>query len=158
MTDSRPSIRTLVDFPALQQLVQALWRRRGERGAAAMIGAGFSLNAEVMTQDARRPPLWRELAQAMATAIYGDSRLAPSDALRLAEEYRTYFGQAALDDMIRAAIPDAASRLVRKMRISAIPRIRIRCRPSDASSAAMMTAAAWHNVVSPKLSTDKRSH
>ncbi len=73
-----------------------------------MIGAGFSLNAEVMTQDARRPPLWRELAQTMATAIYGDSPLAPPDALRLAEEYRTYFGQAALDDMIRAAIPDAA--------------------------------------------------
>ncbi|WP_426026739.1 SIR2 family NAD-dependent protein deacylase [Brevundimonas sp. TSRC1-1] len=44
----------------------------------------------------------------MATAIYGDPDLAPSDALRLAEEYRTYFGQAALDDLIRTSIPDAA--------------------------------------------------
>src|ERR1700730_4866741 len=36
------TIEDLVDFPALQQLAHALWHEGTSRGAAVLIGAGFS--------------------------------------------------------------------------------------------------------------------
>ena len=35
-----------------------------------------------------------------------DPKAAPSNSLRIAEEYRTYFGQAGLDDFVRTSFPD----------------------------------------------------
>ena len=76
-------------------------------GAALLVGAGFSKYAELPAPDTLEPPLWGDLASAMAMQLYP---LAPNDApkdpLRLAEEYRTNFGQAALDEFVRMHIPD----------------------------------------------------
>lgn len=54
--------------------------------------------------------MWPELIDAMAAQLYrGDTTTkAPANALRVAEEYRSYLGQAALDDFILKRFPDAA--------------------------------------------------
>jgi len=104
---SSPPLYEIADFPALQQLGRALWRDPGARGAALLVGAGFSRNAMITAGDARKPPLWGDLADEMRSMLYPDSR-PPTDVLRLAEEFRTYFGQAALDDFIRERITDAS--------------------------------------------------
>ncbi|KHK59485.1 hypothetical protein PI86_09185 [Burkholderia sp. A9] len=45
----------------------------------------------------------------MVEQLYpGRKGIAPTNPLRIAEEYRTYFGQAALDDFIRSHFPDRA--------------------------------------------------
>jgi hypothetical protein len=45
--------------------------------------------------------LWWELLEKMIERLYPhDPKAAPSNPLRIAEEYRTYFGQAGLDDFI----------------------------------------------------------
>jgi hypothetical protein len=99
----------LPDYPALQQLGRALWRNGSIRGAALLVGAGFSKNAVVAGEDSAKPPLWNDLNQALVSELYpGAERHAPTDALRIAEEYRTYFGQAVLDDFIRKRFPDRA--------------------------------------------------
>lgn len=57
--------------------------------------------------DTPLPPLWGDLHAKMAKLLYpSDPARAPSDALRLAEEFRAYFGQASLDDFIRVNICD----------------------------------------------------
>jgi hypothetical protein len=100
---------SLPDYPALQQFARALWRDGSVRGAAVLVGAGFSKNAISPADDTARPPLWGDLCHAMATRLYPTEPTdAPTNPLRLAEEYRTYFGQAALDDFIRAHFPDRA--------------------------------------------------
>ncbi|HEY4092675.1 MAG TPA: SIR2 family protein [Luteibacter sp.] len=98
----------LPDHQRLEQLAQALWRQPGEGpGAALMVGAGFSRNCERATPQSPLPPLWPHLHAALA------ARLAPSigsgtpDPLRMAEEFRAYFGQSALNDFIRTHVPDA---------------------------------------------------
>jgi hypothetical protein len=99
----------LPDYPALQQLARALWRNGSTRGAAVLVGAGFSRNAILAGEDSVKPPLWFDLLHAMASELYPDALdAAPTGALRIAEEYRTYFGQAALDDFIRVRFPDTA--------------------------------------------------
>jgi hypothetical protein len=102
-------IETLPDFPALQQLANALWHKGTVRGAALLVGAGFSKYADLPGIDTLAPPLWRDLSEAMTKQLYPDAPGdAPSDPLRLAEEYRTYFGQASLDEFVRTRIVDGA--------------------------------------------------
>ena len=102
-------IEDLPDYPAFEQLARALWRQGTARGAAAFIGSGFSKFADRPAPDTPEPPIWGEFADAMKKQLYPtDDRNAPADALRLAEEYRIYFGQAALDEFIHVSIRDAA--------------------------------------------------
>jgi SIR2-like domain len=100
-------VEDLADFPAVQQLANALWRKGTARGAAVLVGAGFSKYADLPAPDTPKPPLWADLAAAMKQQLYPRStENAPTDPLRLAEEYRTNFGQAALDEFIRTRIAD----------------------------------------------------
>lgn len=99
----------LPDYPALQQFARALWRNGSIRGAALLVGAGFSKNAIRPGVDTPAPPLWFDLARDLVDQLYsGATRQAPTNPLRIAEEYRTYFGQAAMDDFIRTRFPDRA--------------------------------------------------
>jgi hypothetical protein len=101
----------LPDFPSLQQLANSLWRKGSERGAAVLVGSGFSRNADRAGVDTPKPPLWGQLYRAMARRLYEtDTESAPPDALRLAEEFKCYLGRAALDEFIREHVPDAAWR------------------------------------------------
>jgi hypothetical protein len=105
------AIADLPDYPALVRLASALWNDRHARGAAVLVGAGFSRNAERAGHDTKLPPLWSDLRQGMAKALYQERfDDAPQDALRLAEEYRAYLGQAALIEFIREQVPDASWR------------------------------------------------
>lgn len=97
------------DLPALEQLARALWRTDGPSGAALLVGAGLSRGAKRASADIPPPPLWSDLARAMTSALYPtDAGRAPWDPLRLAEEYRTYFGQPALDSFIREHVRDVS--------------------------------------------------
>lgn len=104
----RDALVDLQDFPALQQLGRALWRDGSARGAALMVGSGFSRNAILPGLDTKAPPLWQSLVNEMLHRLYGDSTDRRTNALRIAEEYRIYFGQAALDEFIRTRCPDKA--------------------------------------------------
>lgn len=102
-------MKNIPDFPAVQKLARALWHEGTARGAAVLVGAGFSKNADRPARDTPEPPLWWDFARDMAAQLYPSSpQNIPSDPLRLAEEYRTYFGQAGLDEFVRIRICDAA--------------------------------------------------
>jgi hypothetical protein len=99
MVDFEYDITGLPDYPAMQQLARALWRNGSVRGASILVGAGLSKNARRPAGDSPEPPLWWELLEKMIERLYPhDPKAAPSNPLRIAEEYRTYFGQAGLDD------------------------------------------------------------
>lgn len=100
----------LPDRPMLDQLSRALWSRGTLRGAAVLVGAGVSrAGAQLLSDDAPSPPLWSDLARDMARELYGaQSGNAPSDPLRLAEEFRAGLGDAALTDFLRRRIRDDA--------------------------------------------------
>lgn len=107
MVELNYNIVDLPDYPALQQLGRALWRNGSVRGASILIGAGLSKNAERPGNDTLEPPLWWELMEEMVERLYPhDKKKAPKDPLRIAEEFRTYFGQAGLDDFLRTRFPD----------------------------------------------------
>lgn len=107
MPSSDP-LSDLADRPALEQLSRALWARGALRGAAVMVGAGVSRGgARLLSVDAPLPPLWSDLADAMADELYGsEGDRAPKDPLRLAEEFRAGLGDAALTDFLRRRIRD----------------------------------------------------
>lgn len=103
------AIELLPDRPAIEQLSRALWHRGYARGAALLVGAGFSRNARLPADDNPKPPLWSDLAKSMLTELYGEasgSGSGPGDALRLAEEYRVTLGQAALETFLKRHIRD----------------------------------------------------
>lgn len=100
-------VEDLPDYPALKQLLRALWGLGEGRGAAVMVGAGFSCTALRDAPDTPKPPLWRDFAQRMATELGEGSSCDP---LKLAEEYHAELGQPALDTLIRTLVPDAVWR------------------------------------------------
>lgn len=103
-------INDLPDSPAIKKLAEALWRQDAKRhGAAIMIGAGFSRCSSKHADGAKKLPLWKDFAKRLACELDGKNKdLAFSDPLRLAEEYRAYFGQVALNDLIKSEIHDQA--------------------------------------------------
>lgn len=105
-------LNVLPDYPAIKKLGSALHKYDANRhGAAIMIGAGFSRSAALHVSGNKRMPLWYEFTEKLVTALNpGESQIAFSDPLRVAEEYRAYFGQAALNDQIRYEIDDEAWR------------------------------------------------
>ncbi len=98
-------ISELPDYAALQQIAKALWKQGKTRGAAVLVGAGFSRNAQLLHTGGNYPPLWSELASEMQL------RLDPTvkgwkDPLRLAEEFRVVLGEPALEGLIRDLVTD----------------------------------------------------
>jgi len=97
----------LPDYPAFRDVQQALWGAAEIRGAALMVGAGFSRLATPVSGDASPLPLWSDFQRRMAEKLYPLNREnAPYDPLRLAEEYRASLGQASLENLIRELVPD----------------------------------------------------
>jgi hypothetical protein len=90
-----------------------LWADREYGRAAVMVGAGFSLNSELIRSTARQPLLWGELAAAMEAKVRGVrvEDLRPDrpriSALRIASEFEHVFGRNALDEFLRDKLDDA---------------------------------------------------
>lgn len=103
-------LENLTDYPALKKLAEALWRQDSKQfGAAIMVGAGFSRCSASHVGGAKKLPLWFDFAKRLACELDASSKdLAKTDPLRLAEEYRAFFGQAALSALIKSEIEDDA--------------------------------------------------
>jgi tetratricopeptide (TPR) repeat protein len=100
-------IDDLQDFANLKQLAASLWGSDlNGRGAAVLIGAGFSRCAERASSDTPMPPLWSDLSTAMSAMLHGGSDSIRTDPLRLAEEFRSLFGQGSLNTFLRDHIRD----------------------------------------------------
>ena len=98
-----PPFTPLPDLAALEQVRARLWRGR----AAAFVGAGLSLNAQRASPSAPPFPVWSGLAEAMAIELYpSNPSRAPSDVLRLAQEYEHAMTRNTLDALLLRLIPD----------------------------------------------------
>ena len=98
-------IEDIGDFPALSELSGALWKTGKSRGAAILVGAGFSRNADRTQDSTPEPPLWTDLAAEMAKRIYPDGG-SGSNQLRLAEEFKAVLGEPALECLIKELVRD----------------------------------------------------
>lgn len=108
---SIPKISDLSDYPAIKKLASALHKLDANRhGAAIMIGAGFSRSAAHHVGGEKKMPLWNDFSKRLVKSLNPTEDLSFSDPLRVAEEYRAYFGQASLNDQIRFEIDDEAWR------------------------------------------------
>ena len=98
-------ISDLPDFPTIEQIKNALWKTGDVRGAAVMVGSGFSRHASLNDPSIPPPPLWNDFSNQMQQQLYpkGD---APSDPLRLAQEYKASLGEPGLDGLIQSLIQD----------------------------------------------------
>lgn len=103
-------ITQLADYSAIKKLAAALWQQDASyHGAAIMIGAGFSRCASQCGDTSKKLPLWIDFSKKIAEELDPTNEKLPhSDPLRLAEEYRAYFGQQPLNDLIKKEINDAA--------------------------------------------------
>ncbi len=107
-----PTISDLSDYPAIKKLASALYRLdANHHGAAIMIGSGFSRSAAHHVDGRKKMRLWDEFTKSLARELNANEPdLSFADPLRVAEEYRAYFGQAALNDRIRFEIENEAWR------------------------------------------------
>lgn len=105
-------ISDISDYPSIKKLASALHQfDASQHGAAIMIGAGFSRSAARHVGGDKRMPLWDSFTKTLIAELNpGDTNFSFSDPLRIAEEYRAFFGQAALNDRIRSEIDNDAWR------------------------------------------------
>ena len=105
MTNS--AISSLPDYAALRQVRDALWNKGSIRGAAVMVGSGFSRFANRSAETVPMPPLWNDFVHSMLAELYPHDDVTTShDPLALAQEYRATLGQTALDNLIRDKVRD----------------------------------------------------
>ena len=103
------NIERLPDLPSIDRIAEALWASGDVRGAAVMVGAGFSRFATPATPDTPALPLWRDFEREMVSALELDpTSSAIPNALRLAEQYQAAFGRPALEAIIRKRVRDDA--------------------------------------------------
>jgi hypothetical protein len=97
------AVRDLADYPRIRKLAAALHRLdSAQHGAAIMIGAGFSRSAARHVDGQKKIPLWNQITTSLLRDLYPKNQnVAFADPLRVAEEFRAYYGQAALNDRIR---------------------------------------------------------
>lgn len=103
MTD--PTIEDIPDYAALRQIQSALWKTGEVRGAAVMVGAGFSRFAERVSATTPLAPLWRDLSELMTAELYPQGN-GTSDPLMLAQEYKSTLGPTALENLLRGTVRD----------------------------------------------------
>lgn len=103
-------LKGISDYSAIKKLAGALHRfGANQHGAAIMIGAGFSRSAARHVSGNKKMPLWDSFSKKLMAELNPHNEdLSFSDPLRVAEEYRSYFGQSALNDQIRAQIDNDA--------------------------------------------------
>lgn len=95
--------------PLVTNIREHLWSRPEGSRAAAFIGAGFSMNATMVSHRGKQMVLWREVVARMLAKLepgkptpgFGDA------ALRIAQEYEAAYGRHELDRLIEDCIPDA---------------------------------------------------
>lgn len=97
----------LASLPLLRSLARSLWGETELRGAALMIGAGFSRNADLPAHDSRGPPLWRDLEAEMRAEL-GPEIVSAQSAPALAAQYEETFGRPRLEGLIRRLVPDGS--------------------------------------------------
>ena len=104
------NLKDISDYSALKKLAAALHRLGvNQHGAAIMIGAGFSRSAARHVDGDKKMPLWNSFSEKLLIELNPHNKdLSFFDPLRVAEEYRTYFGQSALNDQIRSQIDNDA--------------------------------------------------
>lgn len=107
MSDGHDATAKLATSPSFRALARSLWRETELRGAALMVGAGFSRNAGLAAFDSPKPPLWGDLLRVMRDELGLDQNTAPG-ALKLAAQYEAMFGRGRLEGLIRRLIPDAS--------------------------------------------------
>ena len=105
-------LKDISDYSAIKTLAAALHKfGANKHGAAIMIGAGFSRSAARHVSGNKKMPLWDSFSKKLVEELNPHNKdLSFSDPLRVAEEYRAYFGQSALNDQIRYQIDDEAWR------------------------------------------------
>lgn len=93
--------------PYLDEIAQCLW----SKNASIMIGAGFSMNAKAMFDNAKRFPSWQDLGNVFYEKVRGekiaDAKYNFFDPLKLAYEVESNFGRPVLDNILRTSIPDS---------------------------------------------------
>ena len=96
------------DQSHINRVRDALWQRSGG-GASIMVGSGFSRNALRTRPDAKALPMWGDLVEEMSHELYPQGARGPSASdgpLRLAQEYKTAFGQSHLHRFLRQLVRD----------------------------------------------------
>jgi hypothetical protein len=92
--------------PYLDEIAQCLW----SKNASIMIGAGFSMNAKAMFENAQRFPSWQDLGNVFYKKVRGEeiqkAKYNFFDPLKLAYEVESNFGRSVLDSILRTNIPD----------------------------------------------------
>lgn len=102
--------------PHIEKIREHLWSGKVLGRASVMVGAGFSRNAEKLSQRGPEMLSWADLATKIYDELYPDeasnvkkqTAIAGTGALRLVQEYKVTYGQNALDALIRASLPDEA--------------------------------------------------
>lgn len=108
------------DQSLIEHIRQRLWGEREFGRAAVMVGSGFSRNADPVSAGAGPFPVWSGLTSRMFDELYPPggalgpeererhkaSYVHPAGTARLADEYSTYRGRSALDELILDSVPD----------------------------------------------------
>ena len=111
------------DQALVEHVRQRLWGEREFGRAAVLVGSGFSRNAEPVAAGVVAFPVWSDLTSRMFDELHPPGGLSPGEhednkvryvssvgAARLADEYSTYRGRSALDELLIEAVPDSRYR------------------------------------------------
>ena len=95
----------LPDQHHIEKIRENLWCEREYGNVSIMVGAGFSMNADKLSDNSGSFAL-ESTRRKMKAGLYPYSSSYNQDVLKLASEYEEVFGRQALDELIISSLPD----------------------------------------------------
>lgn len=93
-------------YTHLKKIRDKLWSNDSKSRVSVMVGAGFSRNASKIEPSFEGMALWRDLKAQLIKDLSHHHKIEKKDVLDIAQIYSDEYGRSALDELLKAAIPD----------------------------------------------------
>lgn len=100
------SEKDLKSYTYLNKIRERLWGEDSKSRVSVMVGAGFSKNASKIEPSFEGMALWNELKDRLIGELSHHDSIKNRDVLEIAQMYSDEYGRSALDEVLKAAIPD----------------------------------------------------
>ncbi|WP_322907716.1 SIR2 family protein [Paenibacillus campi] len=93
-------------YPHLKYIRNKLWLKDGKSRVSVMVGAGFSLNANIIEQSLDKMSDWPQIKERLIERLPHHKSIELKNVLDIGQIYVDEYGRTSLDEILKTSVPD----------------------------------------------------